>query len=323
LDIYTLLLAHTQVLATLQAQLLRVNLELEQRVNERTLDLQRANTQLQQEVAFHRQLQILLAKARDEAMRASQFKSDLLARVSHELRTPLTAVMGYAQLLSFGSYGELTEEQKQATEIVINSAKYLSSLVNGILDQAQIDRGQLNLNSQPFNLRPLLEDIQDRIGLLAHNKGLEFALICAPDVPDECIGDRTRVEQVLTNLLGNAVKFTSQGKVSLKVAFFPPNFLEFQIADTGPGIAAEDQARIFEPFVQLERRLTGHLSGAGLVLSISKQIIDLMKGTLKLESAIGRGSIFTIRLPIVTPASTPEITEKQLPPTHHSEEDLQ
>ena len=146
-----------------------------------------------------------LAEARDEALRASKFKSELLAKVSHELRTPLGAVMGYAQLLLYGSYGELSEDQKGAADVVVSSTKYLATLVNGILDQAQLESGQLILVHQVFNIQELAFEVESRIRVLAESKGLRFEIEFMPDLPKTMIGDRMRLEQILINLLGNAI----------------------------------------------------------------------------------------------------------------------
>ncbi len=239
-----------------------------------------------------------LAQARDEALQASQFKSELLARVSHELRTPLGAVLGYAQLLYYDSYGKLTPEQKSAAEVVISSTKYLATLVNGILDQAQLDSGQLTLHKAPFSVQQMAAEVETRIRVLAESKGLEFVVNFAADTPEEFSGDRVRIEQVLTNLLGNAVKFTDAGMVKMQFGLAQDGRLSVEISDTGSGIPEEAQARIFEPFTQADGSLTRRNSGTGLGLSISKQLVEMMAGQIKLKSENGKGSTFTVLLPI-------------------------
>ncbi|NTV35957.1 MAG: hypothetical protein HGA53_03300 [Anaerolineaceae bacterium] len=243
---------------------------------------------------------MLLAQARDEALRASQFKSDLLAKVSHELRTPLSAVLGYAQLLHFGSYGELSEEQKEATDVVIGSTKYLSILVNGILDQAQLDSGQLVLVNEAFNLKQMATEVESRIRVLSESKGLDFKVQFADDLPENIFGDRMRVEQILTNLLGNSVKFTDAGEIGMNFYMSETNHLCIAVYDTGAGIPEDSKTKIFEPFKQVEDSYTRRYSGTGLGLSISKRLVEMMDGRILLESEIGKGSIFTVELPILT-----------------------
>jgi signal transduction histidine kinase len=244
----------------------------------------------------------VVAEARDEALTASQFKSELLAKVSHELRTPLGAIMGYAQLLSFGSNGNLTDDQGEATDLIIGSSKYLASLVNGILDQAQLESGQLTLVYLPYNVRNLVNDVESIIRVLAEDKGLKFEVVISPEIPEEQRGDQTRLQQVLTNLLGNSVKFTERGTISLYV-YLCLRKICFEITDTGIGIPFEAQSKIFESFTQVDGSTTRRTSGTGLGLSISKQLVDMMNGQIKLTSRVGIGSTFIVELPRTEPSN--------------------
>jgi signal transduction histidine kinase len=241
---------------------------------------------------------LMLTRARDEALMANRFKDEILAKVSHELRTPLSAILGYAQMLSYGSFGVLKEEQKEATEMVISSSQYLSTLVNGILDQAQLNSGQLSLQNVPYHLRKLIGEVEKRMRVLAKAKGLDFYVEVESDTPQEQIGDGTRLQQVLINLLGNAIKFTEAGEINLQVEVTRQNFLRFEISDTGPGIPPEMQARIFEPFTQVDGSATRRFSGTGLGLSISQQLVHQMDGNIILESEVGKGSTFIVEIPI-------------------------
>ena len=241
---------------------------------------------------------LMLTRARDQALKANRFKDEILAKVNHELRTPLSAILGYAQMLSYGSYGDLEEEQKEATELVISSSQYLSTLVNGILDQAQLNSGQLSLQNVPYHLRKLIEEVEKRMRVLAKAKDLEFYVEVESDTPQEQVGDGTRLQQVLTNLLGNAIKFTQTGKIMLRVGVAEQDWLRFEISDTGPGIPPEMQARIFEPFAQVDGSTTRRFSGTGLGLSISQQLVHQMDGNIILESEVGKGSTFIVELPI-------------------------
>jgi len=263
-------------------------------------DIQLLHTVAQMLYAYleRRRNALELAQARDEALRASQFKSELLAKVSHELRTPLGAVLGYAQLLRYGSYGVLTGEQQYASDVVISSTKYLASLVNGLLDQAQLDSGQLSLHPAPFNLRQMAAEVETRIRVLAESKGLAFKVGFSPDSPIEFYGDRVRLEQILTNLLGNAVKFTDKGSVQMQFGVTPGGRLTVEISDTGPGIPPEAQTRVFEPFIQADGSATRLNSGTGLGLSITKQLVEMMHGQITLKSENGSGCTFSVELPM-------------------------
>jgi signal transduction histidine kinase len=231
-----------------------------------------------------------LAQARDEALAASRLKTELLAKVSHELRTPLSAILGFTEMLHLGMYGPLSVQQQQATAEVLGSTQDLTGLVNELLDQAQLDAEKLKLNLSPFRLADLVEGPLSRINILAQAKGLTMTTTIAPD--------QVRFQQILVNLVGNAVKFTPTGTV--RVCFYRPDLAHWalQVSDTGPGIPIEAQAYIFEPFRQVDGSPTRRHGGAGLGLSIVKQLTTLMGGQITLESEIGQGSVFTITFPL-------------------------
>jgi signal transduction histidine kinase len=263
-------------------------------------DIQLLQTIAQMLYAYfeRRRTALELSQAHDEALKASQFKSELLAKVSHELRTPLGAVLGYAQLLYYGSYGELNNDQKGAAEIVINSTRYLNTLVNSILDQAHLESRQLKLNSLPFDIRQMASNVQTRMHVLAEKKGLAFQMEIDSSVPEKMLGDQMRIEQILINLLGNAIKFTEVGSIGMHISLPDENTLSIVVSDTGAGISPEDQAKIFEPFVQVDGSITRQHGGTGLGLTITKQLVTLMKGHIKINSELGKGSTFTVTLPI-------------------------
>ena len=239
-----------------------------------------------------------LAQARDKALEASRFKGEILAKVSHELRTPLTAIMGFSQMLAYGSYGKLQEAQEKPIEMIISSSKYLSILVNSILDQAQLESGQLVLLETPFDLIATLQEVEERMRVLANAKDLDFQMIIDPKTPQELVGDRTRLQQVLINLLGNAIKFTEKGSVALRVEIPNGKTIHYMITDTGPGIPPEDQTNIFKAFIQVDGSPTRRFSGSGLGLSISNQLVQKMNGKIILESELGEGSTFTVQVPL-------------------------
>jgi PAS domain S-box-containing protein len=246
-----------------------------------------------------------LILARDQALEASRLKTELLAKVSHELRTPLTAIIGYAEMLHENVYGPLSNQQLVATDAIILSAKTLKALVNDLLDQAQLESGQLQLRESSFSPADLVDQIQPRMRPLAEAKGLALLKDVTPDLPSTVSGDPARLQQILINLIGNAIKFTDEG--TIKVRLFRPDEQHWamSVSDTGPGIPTEAHSLIFEPFRQVDGSATREHGGTGLGLSIVKQLTILMRGQITLDSEIGQGSEFTIRLPLVEVVEDP------------------
>lgn len=245
--------------------------------------------------------QALVAQARDQAVRANRFKSELLAKVNHELRTPLGVILGYSQFLQHGTFGTLNEEQANAIGLIIGSTNYLTALVNGLLDQAQLETGKINLQNIPLDARQMIAEVETRMRILAEDKGLAFTVSVTDTLPPTFMGDRMRLQQILTNLLGNAIKFTANGRIHISADLDGPGHWLLQVSDTGPGIPAAEQERIFQAFVQLDGSPTRQHSGAGLGLSITKQLIEVMGGQISVDSAPDRGSTFTARLPLQLP----------------------
>ena len=245
-----------------------------------------------------KRVQNALAIARDQALEANRLKSQLLARVSHELRTPLGGVLGYAELLNDNAFGSLNEKQKQAITQIIDSTNYLTIMVNALLDEAQLEANMIELCWEDVSPSALLQTVETGMAALAHNKGLTFTVTLAPDTPATVHGDERRLQQILTNLTANAIKFTKAGEV--RVHFYRPDPAHWamQVSDTGAGIPAAAQAYIFEPFRQADSSITYENRGSGLGLSITKQLVELMGGHITLNSAIGQGSVFTVVLPL-------------------------
>ncbi len=239
-----------------------------------------------------------LAKARDQALEASRLKSELLAKVSHELRTPLMAISGFTEMIEFGIYGPIDEQKRQPLKEIIESSQYLTTLVNELLDQAQLDTGKFKLNLGTLNPVNLVDDIQANMKVLAQAKNLALTIDFEPDIPSEVTGDAPRIRQILVNLVTNAIKFTDKGSVHVHV--FCPNQHTWavEIIDTGQGIPVEKHKKIFEPFEQVDGSITRKQKGYGLGLSIVKQLVDLMEGKITLESSVGQGSIFTVEFPL-------------------------
>ncbi len=239
-----------------------------------------------------------LAYARDQAMEASRLKSELLAKVSHELRTPLNAILGFAELLDFGLYGPLTDNQKNAVTQVMESTNYLTKLVNELLDQARLDAGHIKLNLTTFQTDLLLEEVQTKMSVLAEAKGLQLTTKIAETMPDVLHSDRQNIQKILFNLIGNAIKFTEQGEIQVNVYCADAKQWTIEVRDTGAGIPEHALSKIFEPFQQVDGSLTRKHSGSGLGLSIVKQLTELMGGCITVESKFGQGSIFTVLLPM-------------------------
>jgi len=239
----------------------------------------------------------MLAQARDEADAASRFKSRLLANVSHDLRTPLNVILGYADMMNERAFGPLTKEQRDATERILINTRRLISLIGSLLDQAQIEAGKVELNYRPFKPADLLADMEKMMTLLAQRKGLTFTTSIDPKLPSTLEGDPQRLEQILMNLVENAIKFTVKGSVGVRFYLNSSHWV-MEVSDTGPGIPAEAQPHIFDPFEQVDGSLTREQAGVGLGLSIVQQLTSLMRGEIHLTSEVGKGSTFSILLPI-------------------------
>jgi len=235
-----------------------------------------------------------LVEARDAAELASQAKSQFLANISHEIRTPMNAIIGYAQILQ--STGELSERHRKAVATIQSSGDHLLRLINEVLDISKIEAGHMELHEEDFELAQLLDGLSVMFDLRCREAGLEWLLSSA--VPNQQIvrGDESKLMQVLTNLLGNSVKFTPEGKVSLRVTPEGDDRYRFEVEDTGPGIGAEETQTVFEPFRQGD---AGHeRGGTGLGLAVSKRLVELMGGDLGLTSQPGEGArlSFTVEL---------------------------
>lgn len=239
-----------------------------------------------------------LSLARDQAQEASHFKGDLLARVSHELRTPLAGVLGYAELLRDQAFGPLSTDQMQAVETIAESSEYLSTVISDLMDQAQIEAKKLVLHFGECSPSELLQHLEEMMAVLAQKRGLTLRTILEPDVPGRVESDEQRLRQILINLVANAIKFTKQGEVRVRIFRPDPTHWAMQVSDTGVGVPEEAQATIFEPFQKVKSALTRDNRGIGLGLSITKQLIDLMDGQIVLTSQVGKGSTFLVTLPI-------------------------
>jgi signal transduction histidine kinase len=239
-----------------------------------------------------------LVTARDRAIEASSFKSQLLARVSHELRTPLASILGYSELLQIGSFGPVSDNQQATLSQVIDSTHELTDLVNKLLAQAQFENDQLALTITPFRLTEMVKPVVAHLNPLAETKGLTLTLEIDPHLPCCLNGDVKRLQEILANLISNAIKFTKSGTVQVRLYQLNASGWAIEVADTGIGISLEMQPYIFEPFRQGDGSLTREYGGLGLGLTIVRQLVTIMEGEITLKSEVGRGSTFTVALPL-------------------------
>jgi CheY-like chemotaxis protein/signal transduction histidine kinase len=293
-------------------------------VRDSNRDLQRANVNLERTVAERTgQLQEktrLLEDQSKQVLEASRLKSQFLANMSHELRTPLNAILALSEILGEKISGDLNDEQVKQVTIVNRSGRNLLRLINDILDLSKIEAGRMEVHVAAFELRTTITAIRDTIEPLAAEKGLKFEITADPALPALVSSDDARIRQILVNLLGNAVKFTEKGTVSLAMrrchralpgstigggaldarpdATEPRFWLEMVVSDTGIGIAPEAIGKIFDEFQQADGSTTRRYGGTGLGLAISKKLTELMGGEISLESVLGKGSTFRVLLPV-------------------------
>jgi len=245
---------------------------------------------LMQEIESHQRTDEALQKARMIADQANQAKSRYITAISHELRTPLNSILGYAQILAADE--SIPPHRKQAVSVIRKSGDHLLSVIEGTLDIARIEGGKLTLEVRALDFPEFMQQIVGMFDLQARNKGLSFDYQPAGDLPAVVRADEKRLRQILINVLGNAVKFTVRGGVTFRVEY-GREMAVFEIRDTGPGIPAADQERIFEPFV---RGSSAQAGGSGVGLTIARMLTDLMGGEMQVSSTTGEGTLFRIRL---------------------------
>jgi signal transduction histidine kinase/CheY-like chemotaxis protein len=270
--------------------------DLEAIVAARTFEIKEANTLL-------RQTNQKLEQARRDAVAMAQSRSTFLANMSHEIRTPLNGLLG---MLALSLEGHFSSEQRQQLSIAYDSGKVLTALLNDILDLSKFEAGQLQLESIDFDLGTLVEGTAS---LLSQSVAADVELTCLIDThfPVLVEGDPTRIRQIISNLLSNALKFTREGRVDIRVSHRDDK-VKITVSDTGIGIAEEAQARIFQPFTQAAADIARQFGGTGLGLTLARHLCEMMHGQLQLNSRLGSGSTFTVELPLacVVPATQPE-----------------
>jgi signal transduction histidine kinase len=227
---------------------------------------------------------------------ASQHKSQLLANMSHELRTPLNAILGYTELILDSVYGEMPDNARSVLDRVQRNGRHLLGLINDVLDLSKIEAGQVILALSDYSLKNVMQTAFSAVEPLAKEKKIALKIDIAPEL-QQGRGDERRLTQVLLNLVGNAIKFTDSGEVSIKGSSANGSFT-VAVHDTGPGISEADQAKLFQEFQQADNAITRKKGGTGLGLAISKRIIEMHGGKIWVEPVVGQGSTFSFTLPV-------------------------
>ncbi|WP_454758614.1 response regulator [Caulobacter segnis] len=287
------------------------------RLEQQQAELEQTNSQLEEQAQLlenqrddlERTGAAVELKAR-ELEQASRYKSDFLANMSHELRTPLNSLLILSKLLGDNPVGNLSDEQVQHARTIQSSGNDLLTLINDILDLSKIEAGHLEIRPEQMSLPRLATDMRQMFEPVARERGLDFQITIAEDGPTSMVSDRLRLEQVLKNLLSNAFKFTEKGGVTLEIAREGDDRLTLSVTDTGIGIAEEQQQSIFEAFRQADGTISRKYGGTGLGLSISRELSRLLGATLSLASVHGKGSRFTLSMPLdYDPAQVPQRPE--------------
>jgi signal transduction histidine kinase len=285
------------------AELLLMRNKLEERVNERTAELNEINLQLTEEIEIRKKTELAFKKAKEVAEQANLAKSQFLANMSHELRTPLNAIIGYSEILFEEAKDQENKEDSDFTNDllkIIQAARHLLAMINDVLDLSKIEAGKMQIHTETFDLAEIVSEIISTISPLT-TKNKNVLQVIWQGREGLVHSDVTKIRQILINLLGNASKFTDQGIIQLRVGIEEDNkgisWVRFQVKDSGIGISPEQQAKLFQPFIQADASTTRKYGGTGLGLTISQHFTEMLGGYLTLDSKMGEGSTFTVLIP--------------------------
>lgn len=255
---------------------------------------------LHEQTLQHKFTESALRLSKDQAEAASRAKTTYLAGLSHELRSPMNAIVGFAELLAKESF---SDEHLEYINTIQSNSRHLLDLLNNVLDLSKIEAGKFEIVCAPFELRPFVDQVDRIVRSTAEVKGLYFDVIVDGPIPDQINSDELHLRQCLTNLLTNAIKFTETGSVTLRV-YCEPGGLCFEVSDTGIGIPADRINAVFETFTQTDKNTQRFFGGTGLGLAITKELIELMGGSITVDSVPGKGSTFALHLPCADPVVT-------------------
>ena len=280
---------------------------------------------LAQDVTERLQAEKALLESREKALSANKAKSEFLANMSHEIRTPINGIMGMMQLMQTTT--ELDAEQKHMVELSLTSARRLTRLLSDILDLSRVEAGKMTVHEELFRISELTDSVTELFRVTVKEKGITLSCSSDPDMPDVVMGDPARIRQILFNLVGNALKYTDHGEVSLDMSPLPSINDEdmrilFTISDTGIGIPDDKLKTLFEPFVQVDGSYTRKYQGAGLGLAIVKRLVDLIGGNISFTSKVGKGTTFYVVLPFMLPRVTSGPALKNTDPLTKSDRSL-
>ena len=283
--------------------------QLEDLVSERTDRLTKANARLEQEIVQRKGIEHALKRSKEDAEGANRLESEFLANMSHEIRTPLNAILGFSKLMSNAA---INEKQKRYAKSIISSGKNLPKLIDDILDLSKIEAGKLTLQYDPIHLNVVLEEVKNIFQLKASEKRIQLTTQIDPKFPEAILLDEVRIRQVLFNLVGNAVKFTERGSVTVKINFSDVKEKEInvtiQVVDTGIGIEGDKLDSIFEAFQQIDGQDTRKYGGTGLGLAITKRLVHIMGGNITVSSTPNQGSEFQVIFPNIKVAAKEELS---------------